>query len=370
MDQKEEKYWNALISMVAKALNDENNSEAASVVRKGKFEIRWIDHDNWNGGIDYYALVFRLKFQDFLLVESQRDVICNDILKELSRFHNDESGQIVRVEIEPIVERILDWKTIIPEGKESTIKLIQDERDQLMANATGQQSYKEDGVNQAYKERHNKILARAKKVGFEYDVPYNDLTEWWVFVKKIDGYAERRAYINKVFDDILKPILESQEEIQGAVVDFKSIYQKSRIIDMALREARVLIQNESFSAATDRVHTAFHGYLRELLKAHDIDYNESDTLSQLYSKLHNFYGSIIQPPEVADLVKTALRSASGVIFSINEIRNKHTTVHPNNNLIQEREAKLMIQLVKAITDYLENIEAELVRQEKGLNEEQ
>lgn len=115
-----------------------------------------------------------------------------------------------------------------------------------------------------------------------------------------------------------------------------------------------------FDSSLDRIQTAFCGHLRELLATHAIFYNESDTLPQLYAKLHTFYGDAIQPPEVAELIRTALRSGSGIISALNDARNKHTPVHPNSNLIEIREARLMIQLTRAIVDYLEDIEINLL----------
>lgn len=51
-----------------------------------------------------------------------------------------------------------------------------------------------------------------------------------------------------------------------------------------------------------------------------------------------------------------LRSAGGMVTTVNELRNNNTVAHPNGNLIQKREAQLVIRLVNAIIDYVEDIE--------------
>ena len=63
-----------------------------------------------------------------------------------------------------------------------------------------------------------------------------------------------------------------------------------------------------------------------------------------------------KPPEVSDRIKAVLRSAGGMINAINELRNNNTVAHPNGQLIQKREAQLVVRLVNLIIDYINNIE--------------
>lgn len=89
---------------------------------------------------------------------------------------------------------------------------------------------------------------------------------------------------------------------------------------------------------------------------HSIAFGKDDGLPALYNKLHEYYGNSIQPQEVAARIKATVRSAIGVVNSINELRNNNTVAHPNGELIQKREAQLVIRLVNAIVDYIEDIE--------------
>ena len=52
--------------------------------------VDWDRHDNWNGGIDYYILVFIMKRRDFLAIESNIDAISSDILDTIRLFNKDE----------------------------------------------------------------------------------------------------------------------------------------------------------------------------------------------------------------------------------------------------------------------------------------
>ena len=83
-------------------------------------------------------------------------------------------------------------------------------------------------------------------------------------------------------------------------------------------------------------------------------YVESDTLNQLYNKLHTYVGTHIATDQ-SGVIKTTLRSASGIISSINDLRNRNSLPHPNNSIITSREAELCISLVKDLTDYIEKV---------------
>lgn len=137
------------------------------------------------------------------------------------------------------------------------------------------------------------------------------------------------------------------------VIDFSEL-SVTDVISKAIEDAEIFMSNGKYDSAFDRVHTAFHGYLRKKLDDLGENYEESDTLSQLYSKLHSYVGNNIAG-EQSGLMKTALRSASGVISSINDFRNRYSLAHPNDSIISVREAELCIRLVKDISDYIEKV---------------
>lgn len=138
------------------------------------------------------------------------------------------------------------------------------------------------------------------------------------------------------------------------VIDFSTI-SLTEVIEKAISDAELLMGEGKYDSAFDRVHTAFHGYLRKLLDTKDVAYEESDTLSQLYAKLHTELSSNISSNEIAELVKKSLRSASGVIAAINEMRNRHSLSHPNDDLLQARESEFAIRLIKDLSDYINKI---------------
>ena len=138
------------------------------------------------------------------------------------------------------------------------------------------------------------------------------------------------------------------------IIDFSEI-SLTQVISKAINDAELLMQQGKYDSAFDRIHTAFHGYLRKVLDNRNVSYEESDTLNQLYNKLHSDICNKITPGPMADLIKTTLRSGSGIISSMNDKRNRHSLSHPNSELISNREAKFVIQLVKAISSYINEV---------------
>ena len=348
-------YWKDLSSTGLRALQKQGNVDAVSVIKRGILGIEFNNHDNWDGGIDYWDIVFQLKYRDFMALGDRKDAIEGDILNVLGQFHTDERDQIANVMIKPIVERFIDWRAILPETKESTIQLIEEEKDILTAIATGK-SYKDDGVEEGHQKRHRYICFLASTAGFEYPVTCNSLAEWWLQIRDVGGYAERRVYISQMIAPVLNLLRESDDSDE---VNFSRIATRSGTVHKAIEDAYIFIREGKYDSAVDRVHTAFHGYLRQMLTEHGASFGPDDSLPALYSKLHTFYEGNMQPVDVGERVKTILRSAGGMINAVNELRNNNTVAHPNGQLIQEREAQLVIRLINAVVDYIEDVEESL-----------
>lgn len=149
--------------------------------------------------------------------------------------------------------------------------------------------------------------------------------------------------------DIETGIIISKNE----VIDFTDI-SVTDVITKAIEDAELFMSNGKYDSAFDRVHTAFHGYLRKKLDDIGETYEESDTLNQLYNKLHIYVSANIASDQ-SGIIKTTLRSASGIINSINDLRNRHSLVHPNESIISVREAKLCMKLIKELSDYIEKV---------------
>lgn len=353
----DESYWKDLVSTGMHVLQGKGNDTAVFVIRNGIMVAENNYHDNWNGGTDYWDIVITLKLGDYISLGDKKNLVEQEILGVLNELHSADNERISTVIIKPEIKRIIDWYSVRPATKESTIKLIQEEQKVLTDVATCEVAFVGNRELEAsFQERHKIIMDIAQRAGFDYPVSVNTLNEWWVNVRCMHTHIERKEYISKLFSPIIKNIKESDETIE---VDFSSIVKRSETIKKSIDDALAFSRDGKYDSAFDRVHTAFHDYLRQLLIVHGVDYGENESLPSLYSKLHNFYEEHIQPPEVGNRIKSILRSAGGMVNAVNELRNNNTVVHPNSQLIQKREAQLAIRLVNAVIDYVEDIETSL-----------
>ena len=70
-----EMYWKDLISTALRVFQEQNNTDAVYVIKNGKLETEWVHHDNWNGGVDYWEIIFELKYHNYSFVENRKNVI-------------------------------------------------------------------------------------------------------------------------------------------------------------------------------------------------------------------------------------------------------------------------------------------------------
>ncbi len=354
-------YWKRVVSNGLLYLQKKRLIYAVTAIKNSSLNVEFCWHDNWDGGINYWNLVFRLKNKDFTAIDDRKEKIESEIYDTLKKFDTDDANKLNNVLIQPRNEDCIDWISILPMTKEQTIALINEEQKLLLDVAKCNISFKEEGVEEIYQKRHLKILSIARKAYFDYPEEPNTLADWWNEVKDIP-YPDRQEYISKKFSPILKSLRESDDNITD--VDFSHIVFKSETVKKAAEEAVTLIRDGLYDSAFDRVHTVFHGYLRQLLKDYNVAYNEDDGLPQLFTMLSKYYGNSIKPAVVAERIKSILRSAGGIIKSVNELRNNNTIVHPNEYLIQKRDAELVIRIVNALLDYIEEIDQEYQQQER------
>ena len=176
-----------------------------------------------------------------------------------------------------------------------------------------------------------------------------------IFTSQIEGLLEVAQKIyGRQGDNLLTNVDIGILVEKYEVIDFSAI-SLTEVISKAINDAELLMEQGKYDSAFDRIHTAYHGYLRKVLDNKGLCYEESDTLSQLYTKLHTKISSNISSSEIAELIRTSLRSGSGIIAAINEMRNKHSLSHPNDDLLQKREAQFAIKLVRDISDYINSI---------------
>lgn len=142
--------------------------------------------------------------------------------------------------------------------------------------------------------------------------------------------------------------------IEGNTVAIAQIADTHNVVVVALQDAEVMIREGRPVSAVDRIHTAFLGHLRYLCKAKGITFNGQQTLIQLYNALREHVPELQpQGPRAEDL-KKVLRSAGAILDALSPLRNLATVAHPNETLLEEAEAKLVLNVSNSLLGYLDS----------------
>jgi hypothetical protein len=127
----------------------------------------------------------------------------------------------------------------------------------------------------------------------------------------------------------------------------------SEVVLRALTDAENLIQTSGPTSAVDRVHTVLHGYLQAVCEGEGIVYKRDDSMVALFKKLRSGH------PKLADLgprgqdVEKVLKSCANILDAFLPVRNQASVAHPNQGLLDEPEARLVINVGRSLLHYLD-----------------
>jgi hypothetical protein len=161
-----------------------------------------------------------------------------------------------------------------------------------------------------------------------------------------DTFQELGIYVRFV---AFEPDLESTP----ARVAAPAIKTNAAATSRALNDAEQLLQTNGAISAVDRVHTALHGYLRELCNEAEIQVGLTDTMTGLWKRLKSEHPRL---SETATHNQHVIRIVSGVatiLDALNPIRNNASVAHANEELLTEPEAMLAVNAGRTILHYLE-----------------
>ena len=127
----------------------------------------------------------------------------------------------------------------------------------------------------------------------------------------------------------------------------------SRTVTEALNDARHLIASRSSTSGVDRAHTVFHGYLRVICEESGIEAPGDADVTRLFRLLRDQHPKLeADGPRAQDITKT-LRTLANVVDTLNPLRNQASLAHPNEDLLEEPEANLVLNSIRTILHYLD-----------------
>lgn len=197
------------------------------------------------------------------------------------------------------------------------------------------------------------------------DFPGNTTRERFIGVLRSSAPNVQEKILRGLLEKIPEPTAEGPvvmtrddvaalaAKLEGIPVPAAEPENAPDVVRQALRDAQDMIDGGRPSSAVDRLHTALHGYLRSICDDADIEYERDDTVQKLLKLISMHHPRILEDEQTKDLIQRILGPLSTVVDRINDARNTKSLAHPNEDLLGDAEAILVINMVRTLLHYLE-----------------
>lgn len=198
----------------------------------------------------------------------------------------------------------------------------------------------------------------------EFYVLYRPLgLEDYVAFDELARSAEARG----AFAEIAKTLSELGFSVRFVGVELVQVTQPTVVasprpkvisgaVEAALHDAELLLANGRMVSAVDRVHTALHGYLREICESAEITTDsEQLEMTALWKRLREQHPKFIETSVHKEQTTKVVRGLASVCDALNPLRNSGSLAHPNEDLLRPAEAMLAINASRTILRYVHDI---------------
>jgi hypothetical protein len=139
----------------------------------------------------------------------------------------------------------------------------------------------------------------------------------------------------------------------GSAVAHPTPLSAPDVVKRALSDSEQLLNKNGAASAVDRVHTALHGYQLGLCNECGISVPEDASLTLVFKLLRKSHPAFQISGHRAQDVDKVLNALSSILDALNPIRNRASVAHPNPVLLDETDARLVINSSRTIFHYLE-----------------
>jgi hypothetical protein len=140
----------------------------------------------------------------------------------------------------------------------------------------------------------------------------------------------------------------------SAAVVLTPLRMTSAVVERALMDAEKLMAATGATSGVDRAHTALHGYLLQVCADANVSTPYEPSLAQLFKALRTQHAVFQNLGARAEDIAKMLGAMATVVDVLNPLRNKASVAHPNQQLLAEPEALLVINSVRTLLNYLDS----------------
>lgn len=159
------------------------------------------------------------------------------------------------------------------------------------------------------------------------------------------------------FEELGTPIrfiaFEPDTDSTPSVVQAPALKPTAAATSRALNDAERLLQTNGPVSAVDRVHTALHGYLREVCSEAEIDVEGADGTTALWKRLRAGHPGLGKTGPQAEHVNRIVGGIATILDALNPVRNQASLAHANDELLGEAEAMLVVNAARTLLHYFD-----------------
>lgn len=126
----------------------------------------------------------------------------------------------------------------------------------------------------------------------------------------------------------------------------------SEVVRRALSDAKELIRSAGAISAVDRVHTALHGYLRDICDEESLSYPKDPSAQLLYKVIRTGHAAFSAAGPHEDEIKRISLSMAAALDAVNTLRNQASVAHPNEDLLDDVDATLVVNAARTLFNYV------------------
>ena len=188
------------------------------------------------------------------------------------------------------------------------------------------------------------------------------------FEAGLDDYVEIEGYNNKKYAPSLYALAQTITEI-GPYIRFIAVELRkddgaepvaqpsptitSGLVERALQDAETLLISQGPVSAVDRAHTAIHAYVKAICHRDCIVLGHDMSLTQTFAEMRKRHPAFDSAGPHSEQIVRILKALGVILDSVNFLRNRGSVAHPNDELLEEPEAMLVINCVRTLLHYLD-----------------
>jgi len=185
------------------------------------------------------------------------------------------------------------------------------------------------------------------KAYLEFEKQNDDRSELAIYRHIAQGFERTKRIIRFIAVDV--------DIVNGDDIDAVSTPNPkitSAFVERALTDAALLISGPGATSSLDRVHTAFHGYLKVLCQTAGLAVGEDPSITELFKILRREHPAFQTTVSGGAEAQRILGAMAAIVDSLNPLRNHRSLAHPTEDLLEEPEAMLAVNAVRTLLHYL------------------